>query len=168
MALANFQKAISEIVGRAGNMFVLDTVPATDAWTHLGIVKGLKVTATPLVTERDTTGREFQYGYDVRVECSLMQSAYSRAADFSSLLDDSGNGITVKITDRPAAEANLGSATGADSAAGIRFNNTIFTVEPVWDYASAESTVNLKFGGHVPKDAFDSFGATGGTLTFDA
>jgi hypothetical protein len=158
MALANFQKAISEIAGRAGNVFVGSN---GSTWYHMGIVKGLSVKATPLVTERDTAGREFQYGYDVEVQMVLMQSAWARTADFSDLMDSTGNGIYFKLTDRPATTA------GASAATGVTLQNAIASVSPEFMFSSAESGVTITIRGHVSKTAFNSFTASGGTLVFD-
>lgn len=154
---------------RQGNVFVLSDDGL--AAVTLGRVRGVFFRAAPVLSERDSTGRQSTMGYDITVQIIMMQTegadldgAFALGAPGTG--DDGQNGFNVFLADEPMSTATA-ITEWATPTKGIKLKNALIQVSPDINFSGEEGGITLTINGIVTASALLDF-STNKTVTFDA
>ena len=78
MALTDFTRDFSNVIERAGGVFVDDG----GQWRDMGVVKNVQISFSPVQTEADVGGRQKMLAADVTIEFVMQQNIYQPQAGF--------------------------------------------------------------------------------------
>lgn len=175
-------KKVSNCKARQTTAFIRQTTegginPDTYTYRNFGRVKNAGITFEPVVTEKDTAGREIEMCWDVTATFVMMQTTDDEMAVLGSLAepeDNSGhydNGYFIFFSDEPQTSSTvyLGEADGLPSVLGFGFDNVLLKPSASIQLNAEESMITIEFSGRIGRDALNSFNLTDGNiLTFDA
>lgn len=177
-------KKVSNARARQTTAFIRRTIDdgggiGVDTYEYktFGRIKNAGINFEPVVTEKDTAGREIELAWDVTATFVMMQTTDDEIAVMGSLAepDDNAtlydNGYFVFFSDEPQTTSTvyLGEADGLPSVLGFGFDNVLIKPTLSVQLNAEESMITIEFSGRIGRDALDTFNLTDGNiLTFDA
>lgn len=163
-------KRVQNVRVRQGNAFILSDDGLAAA--TFGRIRDTFFRAAPVLSERDSTGRQSTMGYDITVQIMMMQT---ESADLDAAFamgspgtgDDGQNGFNVFLADEPMSTATA-ITEWATPTKGIKLKNALIQVSPDINFSGQEGGgITLTINGIVTAAALLDFSTTK-TVTFDA
>lgn len=139
MALTDFTRDFSNVIERAGGVFVDDG----GQWRDMGVVKNVQISFSPVQTEADVGGRQKMLAADVTIEFVMQQTSATELAALVDVIDASGSGLKFKVT-----EDKVG-ASGAAAASGMTISNATASVNGTIMFDSSESNLSFSIAGRL-------------------
>lgn len=161
-------KSVNNVRIRQGNAFILSDDGLAAA--TFGRIRDTFFRAAPVLSERDSTGRQSTMGYDITVQIMMMQTegedldgAFAMGSPATG--DDGQNGFNIFLADEPmdTAEAITEWATPTK---GIKLRNALIQVAPDINFSGEGGGITLTINGIVTASALLDFSTTK-TVIFD-
>jgi len=160
MALADLSLDAANNIQRQGEAFVTnDPIDGSETYHHMGQVKNVEFTSTPVTSEQDTAGRQKQLASDIEITFVMQQTSDTELETMDELVSDfAAVFLSTEFID--ASEVQ----TGSDGN-GYLFSNGLMSVENTINFSGEESMSTVTISGRVSREELASMG-TDRTLRF--
>jgi len=151
MPISDFTNEVENNVSRQGEAFVR---PVGGSFAHMGQVKNLELTASPVQSEQDTAGRQKQLAHDVELSFVLQQTSDTEIGATDSLLDQEVDIAFTTETGLSPGEVNAGENA-------YRFDAFLVSIEGEINFMGDESMLTATSAARCSVGEFASLGSNG-------